>query len=232
MAPQSLGHGLVSTVQGVDADARGVVVVVLDEADAHAVEAVEDPHEVVAHHRLTEVHEALAFADGVAVAGQQGLGVGLCKVGGRVGGLDLQPDTGEHTAGADLVQDPLESALAEELVAGLPVAVVLVPLAPFSEPPRVDAEDLTARVGGGLDEGHEAVAGGLGPEAVHVVVEADGDLTRGEGGAVGLPLVGSKLCHGLLKAPLNAAVDGGGGGVALSCAQLPCTTRRSSQRRR
>ena len=140
-----------------------MVVVVLNEADAHGVQVIYDPHEMLPYNRLAEVHEALPPPDGMAVTGQECFGVGHSKIRARISGLHFQPHTGEHASESDLVQDTLQATFPEQLVHGLPVAVVLVPLKPLAEPACVDAEDLASYTGGGLHQGNEAVTRGLSP---------------------------------------------------------------------
>ena len=63
--------------------------------------------------RIAEIHEATVLADHVPVTVQQSLRVCFGKGGADPNRFNLKPDARLHAARNDLVQNPLDAALAE-----------------------------------------------------------------------------------------------------------------------
>ena len=117
---------------------------------------------------------AVALHDANAVTGEEAIIVKLLC--GLVGGADvlgLYPKTRAHALGADIIKH-LAEALRKSFGGLLVGADGAPPAALVGIPARVDAENLAACRGGGIDLGQELCCGRVGVEATHIIVKDNG----------------------------------------------------------
>ena len=190
------------------------VVVELEEPGTVAVDqAVHDLVEVAAGGRVPQIEEVPLLLDDPASVPLQERRVRqpLGRRGPHPDHLGLDPQTRQHAAVADVVEDPLQTPVGEAGRRWLPVPHTRPPVTAVVVPAGVDAEVLGTGLGGGVDQRQQLLGGRIAHQGVHVVVDdhrqvradegpTDGAPVRGQGGDRALPTLpgdGDRRGYGL-----------------------------------
>jgi len=124
--------------------------------------------------------------------------------------LDFQPDAGHHALFPDVIHHLFQAA-GKPAFGRLPFAHVVPPEA-VGIPARVHTVVFAPRLRRLVDEGQLLLSGGVRPQAVHVVVENDGQGFVVSVFPADAAAVGGQLAHSLVEASgAGADADGNGG---------------------
>ena len=203
----------------VTADAGRLIVVVLDITDAHRIELVYPLVQVASDLFVREIEERAR--NHAAVALQEAVVVEVVCRGVRVHRVKLEPNAGLESAAVHIIEYALKALVAELRVVRYPVAAAGRPaavraLTDILMPAGVDTEILAADRRRRVNKRQQLLIGRVAPQAVHVVVEYDRNMTVGIMRQIDRAVVSDKLARGFLEAALDAAEHRGLRGVAFA----------------
>ena len=197
-----------------------MIIVVFDKANALVVKALEDREYVLTNLGVAEIKESARFADHLAMSRKSRVRNAIQHLGARYNALNLQPAAGQHALLANIAQNAVKSTFTEQSVVLVVVAKSSAPVLILAKPACIDHEIFTAHLGCRIDQGEQLFFGRQCPQAIHVIVEAHGNLSARECAQHACTLVGVQRGNRLFKATLDLAVDGKRCGIALTRLQI------------
>ena len=177
---------------------------VIDTADAELIKALNGAHRIFPYFFLSEIEKRAAAADNYAVSCEQAIVKLLIYIRLRGARLHFKPYSRYHIPALYAVCYPFKPERLKAAVARRPVAQVIASAAGFV-PAVIYAENLAARIRGGIYKRQQLGVIGICPKAIHIVVKYNHRRHRPLRPPLPLKIV--KQPYGVAQAAAHAAAD-------------------------